>query len=171
MASLLPHQPLHQCQLPGHRLFSPCNTCRSSAGLYPQWSPLPHLHQRHRRKVCRLSAMLHALYADDIAIWPHQPIYGNNQIGDIQLSNSLRGLSEWAADGRMLFNVKKSCVVLFRNSTRKQNEDSTFSNFSFSISGQQLPIQSSARYRGVMLHSHGHWNNHFDFISPKSAMQ
>ena len=108
-----------------------------------------------------------ALYADDIAIWPHQPIYGNKQIGKIQLSNSLRGLSEWAADWRMLFNVKKSCVVLFRNSTRKQNDDSTVSNLSFSISGQQLPIESSARYLGVMLHCHGHWNSHFDFILPK----
>ena len=62
---------------------------------------------------------------------------------------------------------KNKCVVLFRNSTRKQNDDSTGSNLSFSISSQQLPIESSARYLGMMLHCHGHRNSHFDFILPK----
>ena len=102
---------------PGHHRFSGCNNCRSFAGLFPQW-PLFLIFINDIAEKCVGCDV--ALYADDIAIWPHQPIYGNKQIDKIQLSNSLRGFSEWAADWRMLFNVKKSCV--FSSETRAENK-------------------------------------------------
>jgi Reverse transcriptase (RNA-dependent DNA polymerase) len=108
-----------------------------------------------------------ALFADDIAVWPHQQIQGKKQVVRIQLENSLRNLSQWASDWRMVFNVKKSCVVLFRNTTRKTGDHSDPSSLKFSLSGQQLPVEPAAKYLGVMLHSNGRWDKHFDTIIKK----
>ena len=100
-----------------------------------------------------------ALFADDIGLWPCQL-----KFAELKLQQSLDGLSYWASQWRMIFNVKKSSVVLFRPKERK-NEAASLP--SFLLSGQPLPITSSYRYLGVIFEEHGRWNAHFQAVLQK----
>ena len=104
-----------------------------------------------------------ALFADDIAIWPSQPVSAKKLVGMVQLEQALLALGAWAADWRMIFNVSKSCVVKFTSS----RTDSASAPLSLKLCNQQLPQKSSFRYLGVVFDAHGDWIRHFQHVLPR----
>ena len=62
-----------------------------------------------------------ALFADDVAIWPTQAVDSKRELGKVQMSNAVNGLTTWASDWRMIWNVKKSYVVMFQAAIRAVN--------------------------------------------------
>ena len=121
-----------------------------------------------------------ALFADDVGLWPKNAMNRESELGKLQLKNGLDGLTEWASDWRMVWNVKKSGVVLFRAANRDRKAQRSVASsekkarrrvdiapINFILSRQQLPVQTSARYLGVVFDQHGHWDSHFDSILPK----
>ena len=121
-----------------------------------------------------------ALFADDVAIWPTQAVDGKRELGKVQLSNALNGLTTWASDWHMIWNVKKSYVVMFQAATRaadtapssdagkkralrKVNE----SRIHFTLSDQELPVQNSVHFLVITFEQNGRWDDHFDSILPK----
>ena len=107
-----------------------------------------------------------ALFADDIALWPRDLIAGPRSVGEAQLSLSLLNLSQWAADWRMIFNVKKSCIVFFQTKQRATNKSSPH-HPDFFLCKEKLPQQEKFRYLGIIFHKNGRWNDHFNYILPK----
>jgi hypothetical protein len=113
------------------------------------------------------------LFADDLTIWPKEPIEPNKHqfIEELHLRNTLYFINQWAADWRMTFNVKKSCVVLFERIKKARQNSATNRPaqhpVTFSLGNEELPQRDSARYLGVVLHKYLNWDEHFNYILPK----
>jgi Reverse transcriptase (RNA-dependent DNA polymerase) len=115
-----------------------------------------------------------ALFADDIALWPRDMITGPHSVGEAQLSRSIFNLSQWAADWRMIFNIKKSCIVFFEAQQRTTNNSEQHSRNrikpyqpDFYLSNEKLPLQDKFRYLGITFQKNGKWDDHFSAILPK----
>ena len=97
-----------------------------------------------------------------------------------QIRIALQKITPWASEWRMIFNVKKSCVVVFStpdrtqepekskaakqrrlNKTRNDHEDTLI------LCGEQLPEQSKMRYLGIIFDQNGKWDAHFDAVLSK----
>jgi hypothetical protein len=68
----------------------------------------------------------------------------------------------------MIFNVKKSCVVIFETACKaSQGRPASARDPEFKLCNQKLPVEEKARYLGVIFHKNGKWDAHFNHILPK----
>ena len=112
-AQILPQQPLHSSQLPRCDLFCSCNHCWGTRGVFsgpPSSSSLSTISLMPVLVVRSLCLQM---------MWRYGRLkLSMRELGKVQLNNALNGRTTWASDWRIIWNVKKSYVVMFQAATR-----------------------------------------------------
>ena len=89
-----------------------------------------------------------ALFADDIAMWPHRL----GLQGDHDLQTSLDALVKWASRYKVAFNAAKSSTVILSTDTQI--------NKLFFLNQTPIPVDTKFKYLGVIFQSDGEWDAH-----------
>ena len=94
------------------------------------------------------------LFAEDCLIYRRILTPADHQI----LQEDLQKLSAWAEKWKMKFNISKCCIMQL--SSHK-------SEFSYSLSGQDLKIVEQHPYQGVIIDHQLSWTPHVDYVRGK----